>query len=73
MATQPLRLDEDLIKEATIEAKASFRTMPKQIEYWAKIGSAALANPDLPADFIADCLEGLEEIKAGKSEPFDYK
>ncbi len=32
-----------------------------QIEFWAKVGRAALDNPDLPIDFIAETLVSLAE------------
>ena len=31
------------------------------VEFWAKVGRAALDNPDLPASFIAESLMGLAE------------
>ena len=42
-------------------AKAKFRTVQEQVEFWAKVGRAALDNPDLPASFIAESLMGLAE------------
>ena len=36
-----------------------------QIEFWAKVGKAALDNPDLPVDFVRDLLIArAEDIKA---------
>ena len=46
-----LRLSEELIDNARVEAKVSNRSITKQIEYWAKIGKVALENPDLPISF----------------------
>ena len=37
-------------------ASAEFRTIAGQIEFWAKVGKAALDNPDLPIDFVRDVL-----------------
>jgi len=37
------------------------RSIPQQIGYWAKIGRAALDNPDLPIEFIRDTLLAMEE------------
>ena len=31
------------------------------MEFWAKVGRAALDNPDLPASFIAESLMSLAE------------
>ena len=48
MATNSIRLDQNLIEKATIMAKAHNRTPSKQIEHWAKIGEIMEDNPDLP-------------------------
>jgi hypothetical protein len=37
------------------------------VAYWAKIGRAALDNPDMPIEFIRDTLQALED----ESEPFE--
>lgn len=56
MSTVSVRIDENLVKEARASAKAEFRTVQGQVEFWAKVGRAALDNPDLPASFIAEAL-----------------
>lgn len=61
MTTVSMRIDEALINEARTAAKAEFRTVQGQVEFWAKVGRAALDNPDLPASFIAESLMGLAE------------
>ena len=50
-------------------AKAEFRTVQGQIEFWAKVGRAALDNPDLPASFIAESLMAMNEPRE-EAEPF---
>lgn len=45
MATVSVRIDEELIVAARSAAKAEFRTLQGQIEFWAKLGRAALDNP----------------------------
>ena len=52
MGSMPVRLDEELVKAARSAARAEFRTLQGQIELWAKVGRAALENPDLPASFM---------------------
>jgi hypothetical protein len=37
------------------------RTIAGQVEYWAKIGRAALDNPDLPVSFLAESLASMAE------------
>ena len=59
--TVSVRIDEELVKSARAAAKAEFRTVQGQVEFWAKVGRAALDNPDLPASFIAESLMSLAE------------
>jgi hypothetical protein len=57
----PVRIEDDLYLSARDQAKAEHRTIAGQIEFWAKVGRAALDNPDLPIDFIAESLVGMAE------------
>ena len=41
--------------------EAEFRTVQGQVEFRAKVGRAALDNPDLPASFIAESLMSMAE------------
>ncbi len=61
MTTLSVRIDENLVHAARASAKAEFRSVQGQIEYWAKLGRAALDNPDLPASFISESLMSLAE------------
>ena len=61
MSTVSVRIDEELIQAARTVAKAEFRTVQGQVEFWAKVGRAALDNPDLPASFIAESLMSMAE------------
>lgn len=56
-----VRIENDLYASARDEAKAEHRTIAGQIEFWAKVGRAALDNPDLPVDFIAESLISMAE------------
>jgi hypothetical protein len=69
MPTVSMRIDESLVSAARTAAKAEFRTVQGQVEFWAKVGRAALDNPDLPASFIAESLMGLAEPRE-ESAPF---
>ena len=69
MSTISVRIDETLVNEARSAAQAELRTLQGQIEFWAKVGRAALDNPDLPADFIAECLMAMKEPPE-KATPF---
>lgn len=46
----PIRINEDVYNAAREVASAECRSIPHQIEFWAKIGKCALDNPDLPID-----------------------
>ena len=69
MTTVSMRIDESLVGAARVAAKAEFRTVQGQVEFWAKVGRAALDNPELPASFIAESLMSLAEPRED-SVPF---
>lgn len=69
MSTLSVRIDEALVHAARVAAKAEFRTVQGQVEYWAKVGRAALDNPDLPVSFVAESLVSLAEPRED-STPF---
>jgi len=52
----PVRIEDELYEDAKTHAKAECRTIAGQIEFWARVGKAALDNPDLPTDFVRDLL-----------------
>ena len=65
----PVRIDDDLYELAKLEAKVEHRTISGQIEFWAKVGRAAIDNPDLPVSFIMESLASLAEPRE-QSTPF---
>lgn len=67
MATT-IKLSDELVREARRYADVYSRSVPKQIEYWSRIGKIAEENPDLPYSFIKDILIALEE----ESQPFTF-
>ena len=69
MNTVSIRIDKELVSAARAAAKAEFRTVQGQMEFLAKVGRAALDNPDLPASFIAESLMSMAEPKE-ESTPF---
>lgn len=69
MRTISVRIDETLVHAARVAARAECRTVRGQVEYWAKVGRAALDNPDLPVSFIAESLVSLAEPRED-STPF---
>lgn len=64
-----VQIDKELFNAAEIEAKANFRSTENQINFWAKVGRNALANPDLPVDFIAQVLIAKNQ----QTEPFVFE
>ncbi len=56
-----IHITDDLYQQAKVQSKAELRTIPRQIEFWARVGRAALDNPDLPIEFIRDTLVALDE------------
>ncbi|MGB0719718.1 MAG: TA system antitoxin ParD family protein [Bdellovibrionales bacterium] len=56
-----VNLSDDLVAEAKHYAAAFSRSVPKQIEHWAKVGKIADENPELSASFINDILLAMEE------------
>ena len=65
----PVRIDDLLYEDAKSHAKSECRTISGQIEFWAKIGKAALDNPDLPVDFVRGLLVAHTEGR-NKATPF---
>ena len=68
-ATTSIRIDQTLYDQARIDAAAEHRTIAGQVEFWAKVGRAALDNPDLPVSFIAESLVSLAEPRS-QATPF---
>ncbi|MCF8167585.1 MAG: ParD-like family protein [Rhodoferax sp.] len=67
-----LKLSEKLVEDAKPYAAAEQRSVPKQIEYWARIGKAVLDNPDLPLRLIQDAQLSREEVKSGMAVPYQF-
>ena len=70
MAT--IKLSDELISEARRHADAFSRSIPKQIEYWSRIGKIAEENPDLPYSFIKDILLSKQEINDQKITYYEF-
>jgi hypothetical protein len=68
----PMKLSDELVEVAKVVAAAEHRSVPKQIEYWARIGKAVLDNPDMPLSLIQDTMLGLAEAKTGKLGEYKF-
>jgi len=64
-----IRINQELYEQAKQEAMQEHRSITGQIEFWARVGRAALDNPDLPVSFIAESLASLAEPRE-QSTPF---
>lgn len=64
-----IRINRQLYEQARLDATVEHRTISGQIEFWARVGRAALDNPDLPVTFIAESLASLVEPRE-QSQPF---
>ena len=64
-----IQIDDDLYTVAKYTAQGEYRTADAQIAFWARVGKAALDNPDLPIDFIMDILISKKQDRA-LAEPF---
>lgn len=67
-----LKLSDELIEIARPHAAAKHRSVPKQIEHWARLGKAVEDNPELPVQFIKDTLLAVEETKVGQLSEYQF-
>lgn len=67
-----LKLSDDLVEMAKPYAAAEHRSVPKQIEYWARLGKAIDDNPELPLQFIKDTLLAAQEAKTDQLTPYQF-
>jgi len=63
-----VRINDDFYQEAKSQAQAELRSIPNQIEYWARIGKTAIENPDLSIDAIRALMLAKHET----AEPFEF-
>jgi len=63
-----VKLSENLVEQAKRYAHIQHRSLPKQIEYWSRIGKIAEENPDLPFAMIRDILIADQEEVIGEYE-----
>lgn len=67
-----IKLSDELLQEAQRYAAVYSRSVPKQIEYWSRIGRIAEENPDLPYAFIKELLLAKAEADNGETIPFTF-
>lgn len=59
--SMPVRIDDELYEQAKSASKGECRTIAGQLEFWAKVGKAALDNPDLPIEFVRELMIARQE------------
>jgi hypothetical protein len=62
--SMPVRIDDELYEQAKTASKGECRSISGQLEFWAKVGRAALDNPDLPVEFVRELLIARAEDRA---------
>ncbi|MCI1016576.1 hypothetical protein HBH1_02241 [Herbaspirillum sp. BH-1] len=67
-----MKLSDELVDMAKPRAAAEHRSVPKQIEYWARLGKAVEDNPDLPVQFIKSTLVAVAEADAGQLSEYRF-
>ncbi|GLX81862.1 TA system antitoxin ParD family protein [Thalassotalea eurytherma] len=72
MTTSSIKLDQSLIDDANIIAKALNRTASEQIEHWCKIGKTMEDNSDLTYDFVKQALIAKEEKNSDLLETYTF-
>ena len=68
-ASTSIRINQELYEQAKHDATLEHRSIAGQIEFWARVGRAALDNPDLPVSFVAESLASMGESR-DQSLPF---
>ena len=61
-----VKLPEMLVDQARRYGQVQHRSVPKQIEYWSKIGKIAEENPDLPFSMIREILLADQDAVVGE-------
>ena len=61
-----VKLPASLVETAKRYGAIEHRSVPKQIEYWSRIGKVAAENPDLPFSVIRDILIAEQEEPVGE-------
>ncbi len=72
MATT-IKLSDELVREARRYSEVYSRSLPKQIEYWSRLGKIAEENPDMSFSFIKDILIAQQEAREGDVTPYHFK
>ncbi len=67
-----INLSDDLIVAIKPYTAAEHRSVPQQIEYWARIGKTVIDNPDMPLSLIQEVTLSIEEVNRGMAAPYKF-
>ncbi len=67
-----VKLSDELVDEARRYGRVYSRSVPKQIEYWSRIGRIAEENPDCSFAFIKDILMSMQEADDGRLDDYRF-
>ncbi len=67
-----MKISEELVNDAKPYAAAEHRSVPKQIEYWARIGKAVTENPDLPVAMVREILLARQERLSEQATEYKF-
>jgi hypothetical protein len=67
-----IKLSDELYKDAAKYAKVESRSLPKQIEYWSKIGKIAEDNPELTYNMIKEILLSKQELLFNEVSDYEF-
>jgi len=70
--SQSIKLSDELLNNAKHYASVYSRSVPKQIEYWSRIGKIAEENPDLTYNAIKSILIGLQQAGDGDVSEYEF-
>lgn len=69
--TTKVKISDQLAELAKPYAVAEYRSVPEQIEFWARLGKAAEENPELPIHFIKNTFLAIAE--SNTCQLFEWK
>jgi len=70
--SKAVRVSDELIRNARLYSSVDNRSVPGQIEHWAKIGRCIEENPDMTYNLIKEILIGLEELDQGECSEYNF-
>jgi len=67
-----VKISNKLVNDAKVQSKVDNRSLPGQIEYWAKIGKLAEENPDVPYNLLKEILIGVQQLDSGQGTEYKF-